>query len=435
MKKKIGIVRETKNQWERRVPLTPSDVKAALQELPVSIYIQPSDLRVFPEGLYTKAGATVGEDLSGCDMIFGIKEVKIDDLLPGKVYSYFSHTVKGQSYNMEMLQKLLDLKCTLIDYERIANNKGQRLIYFSLHAGLAGIVETMWALGQQMKIRGVETPLLRLKQTYNYGSLKEIKAEFEEVAKEIRKSGLPAELKPLVIGITGYGNVARGVHELLDILPVKEIQPSELSEIAGSGDNKHVYKVVFKEADMVQPADPDRKFVLQDYYDNPEKYESIFDQYLPYLTVLVNASFWDTQYPRHVTIDGLKKLFQQGKSRTLKTIGDISCDIDGGVECTIKATDPGEPVFTFNPVTNTYTDGFLPEGIVIMSVDNLPSELPRDASEYFSGVLKTLLPDMVRADFNAPFEKLVISNDIKKAIIVYQGKLTPDYNYLQDYLG
>ena len=138
---------------------------------------------------------------------------------------------------------------------------------------------------------------------------------------------------------------------------------------------------------------------------------------------------------RHVTIDGLKKLFQQGKSRTLKTIGDISCDIDGGVECTIKATDPGEPVFTFDPVTNTYTDGFLPEGIVIMSVDNLPSELPRDASEYFSGVLKTLLPDMVRADFNAPFEKLVISIDIKKAIIVYQGKLTPDYTYLQDYLG
>jgi len=148
----------------------------------------------------------------------------------------------------------------------------------------------------------------------------------------------------------------------------------------------------------------------------------------------MNASFWDTPYPRHVTNSFLKELFSESNNPQLQIIGDISCDIEGGVECTVKATDPGKPVFTYNPVSGEVSDEINNDGIVIMSVDNLPSELPKDASEYFSGILKTLIPDMVEADFTADFDQLKLSDSIKKAIICYRGRLTPDYIYLEKYL-
>ena len=192
--------------------------------------------------------------------------------------------------------------------------------------------------------------------------------------------------------------------------------------------------MIFKESDMVAPIDPDSDFDLQEYYSQPEKYKSIFEQYLPYMTILMNASFGDTKYPRHVPNEVLKRLFDTDVSPKLHLIGDISCDIDGGVQCTVKATDPGDPVFTFHPDSSEISDGISKEGIVIMSVDNLPSELPKDASTYFSSVLKTLLPDMVAADYTIDFENLNLPDSIKNAVIVYNGQLTPDYEYLKKYL-
>jgi len=406
-----------------------------MQNLPVGIKIQPSDLRIFKEKLYEQSGANVDEDLADRDLILGIKEVKITDLIAEKVYCYFSHTVKGQSYNMEMLQTLLDRNCTLIDYERMVNDKGQRLIYFSVQAGLAGIVETLWAFGAQLSSKGIPNPFTKLKQTYKYDSLSEIESVFKNIAVEIETNGLPKLLAPLVIGITGYGNVAKGVQQLLDLLPVKEIKPEHLEEISNADDYKHIFKVVFKEEDMVEPIKSGDLFDLQDYYHNPEKYKSKFERYLPNLTILMNASFWDAPYPRHVTNSFLKELFSENNNPKLQIIGDISCDIEGGVECTVKATDPGDPVFTFNPVSGRSIDGITKDGIVIMSVDNLPSELPKDASEYFSRILKTLIPNMVEADFTVEFDQLRLSDSIKKAIICYKGTLTPDYQYLEKYLA
>ncbi len=433
--KKIGIVRETKNEWERRVPIIPDDAKSLIDDLSVEIIIQPSPLRIFEEELYRNNGITVQESLNDCDLIFGIKEVKIKDLIPGKVYSYFSHTIKGQTYNMEMLQKLIDLKCTLIDYERMANEKGQRLIYFSIHAGLAGIVESLWAFGKQLAMKGIRNPFEKIQQTYKYSGLDEIESVFKEVANEIEQSGLPEAISPMVIGITGYGNVAKGVQQLLDILPVQEISPEELLTIGNnSAANNIIYKVIFKEQDMVEPVDANSKFELQDYYNNPEKYKSVFDQYLPHMTILMNASFWDTKYPRHVPNESLKKLYISDDKPKLHVIGDISCDIDGGVQCTVKATDPGDPVFTYDPKFDSVSDGFAENGIVVMSVDNLPSELPKDASTYFSSILKTLIPGMISADFSNTFDDLNLPYEIKNAIIVYNGELVPQYQYLKKYL-
>ena len=433
--KRIGIVKETKNEWERRVPITPDDVQSILSDLPVEIKIQPSELRIFEDFLYQRIGANVDDNLQDCDLIFGIKEIKLKDLIPGKVYSYFSHTIKGQSYNMGMLQKLLDLKCTLIDYERMMDNNGRRLIYFSVQAGQAGLVESLWAFGQQLALKGIKNPFEKFQQTYKYSGLDEIEAMFGEIANDIKESGLPDTIQPMVIGITGYGNVARGVQQLLDILPVEEVEPQNLQKVvANKSGNNIIYKVIFKESDMVAPIDPDSDFDLQEYYNQPEKYKSIFEHYLPNMTILINASFWDTKYPRHVPNESLKSLYEAGVSPKLHLIGDISCDIDGGVQCTVKATDPGEPVFTFHPESNKISDGFSKEGIVIMSVDNLPSELPKDASTYFSSVLKTLLPDMVAADYTLDFKDLNLPDSIKNAVIVYNGQLTPEYEYLKKHL-
>jgi saccharopine dehydrogenase (NAD+, L-lysine-forming) len=434
MVKTIGIIRETKNEWERRTPLTPADVHELINSMPLNVLVQSSPLRIFEDRQYTGAGAEVSGDLRNADIIFGIKEIKIRDLIPAKVYLFFSHTIKGQVYNMPMLKKMMDLKCTLIDYEKIMNDNGQRLIYFSLHAGLAGIVETLWSFGRVLNRRGIINPFENFRQTYTYSDLGEIKSAFGKVAAVITKDGLPGEICPVVIGVTGYGNVARGVHELLDMLPVTTLAPEDLGDTNRLTDRHKIYMTVFREIDMVEPVNDRQKFELQDYYDHPEKYRSKFSGYLPHLSILVNATYWDTPYPRHVTRKDLAALIRQHDQPKLCVIGDISCDINGGIEITYRATDPGNPVYTYHPLTDRFTDGFTGDGIVIMAVDNLPSELPKNASEYFSGVLKTLVPDLVKADYSASFDQLDLPSTLKDAVIIHSGEFTPGYAYLQEYL-
>ena len=436
MIKNIGIVRETKNMWERRVPLIPQDVYTLTTDFNINFTIQPSSRRIFEDALYRKSGAILDDNLHNCDLILGIKEIKPQDLLTNKTYMFFSHTIKGQAYNMPMLQKLIDLNCTLIDYERIVNERGMRLIYFSFHAGVAGIIDTMWTFAEYLKWVNIDSPFAQLKQTVSYAGIDEAEHAFQMIGEKIKKDGLPEYLAPLVIGITGYGNVARGVHHLLDFLPGQEILANKLESFykKSDHDNHTIYKVVFKEEDMVIPVSDKVEFDLTHYYKNPQEYKTQFERYLPYLTILVNASYWDTPYPRHVTRRFIKRLYQSGHSPRLSVIGDISCDIEGGIEITLKATDPGNPYFTYDVRSDNAIDGFVASGPVIMSVDNLPSELPRDASVYFSSILTTLLPEIITVDFSLPFDRLALPDHLKKAIIVFHGKLTPEYEYLDQYL-
>jgi alpha-aminoadipic semialdehyde synthase len=436
MPKIIGIVRETKNEWERRVPLIPADIKEIIKQHAVTFIVQPSSRRIFKDAEFTANSIQISEDLSPCDLIFGIKEIKISDLIPNKTYFYFSHTIKGQSYNMAMLQRLLDLKCTLIDYERMANEQGQRLLFFSLHAGLAGIIDTLWAFGKRLEWAGITSPFQKIRQTWQYDGLGQAQAAFQNLSSEISKWGLPQAVTPLIIGITGYGNVSQGVQQLLDLLPVTEALPAELNEIRTQkkAQGNTIFKVIFKEEDMVEPISDTDKFDLQEYYDQPAKYRTKFEKYLPYLSILVNASFWDTAYPKHVTKSFLKEMFSGDHLPPLQVIGDISCDIEGGIECTLKATDPGNPIFSYDATHDRALDGFTDTGPVIMAVDNLPSELSYDASLYFSSKLKSLLPLLINADFSVSLQRLMLPDNIKNAVIVHQGKLTPSYTYLKKYL-
>jgi len=431
----IGVRREDKSEWERRVPLTPEDA-AALQELGIPVIVQQSSIRAFTDTEFVKAGIAVKETLSPCPVILGIKEIPTEIVEPSKTYVFFAHVIKGQPYNMPMLQRLLQMGCTLIDYERVVDENNRRLIFFGWHAGVAGMIDTLWSLGQRLAWQGVSNPFSGLRQTHTYRDLAEAKTALLDVRSNIETEGLPEPLTPLIVGIAGYGNVARGAQEMLDLLPTITIEPEEMATITGGKacSSHHIYMAVFKEWHMVEPITPGATFELQEYYEHPERYRGIFEQYVPHLTVLVNAIFWTERYPRLVTKAYLKRLYAGKPAARLTVIGDISCDVEGAIECTIKATEPSDPIYVYNPLDETVRDGHQGEGVVVMAVDILPSELPREASVDFSRVLKPFLPALAQCDFSAPFEECLLPPELRRAVIVYQGRLTPDYQYLQDYL-
>jgi len=436
MKYKIGIRREDKNKWERRVPLIPKHVKELIESHAIEVYLQPSPIRIFSEDEYIQAGAKIQEDLSECPIIFAVKEIPLDFFQPQKTYVFFSHTIKGQKHNMSMLKKMMELGCNLIDYEKVTDEEGRRLIFFGRHAGLAGMIDTLWALGKRLTWEGIPNPFTKIRNAYKYDTLAEAKESISQVGEKIKTDGLPELLTPLIFGVTGYGHVSTGTQEILDLLPFEQISPEEIFPLVKRSDfsRNHIYKVVFKEEHMVEPISQTNHFDLHDYYDHPEKYRSRFESYIPHLTVLVNCIYWDERYPRLVTKKFLKKLFDEGENPRLRIIGDISCDIEGSIECTVKGTQPDNPVYVYNPIEEQEIDGYEGEGVVILAVDNLPCEISRKASIDFSQVLKPFVPQIAKTDFSVNFDECTLPPSIKNAVIVYHGELTPDYRYMRNFL-
>ena len=433
MKPVMGIRREDKNEWERRVPLSPDHVRELVGQ-GIDVLIQPSEIRVFKDMEYSGAGAIVQEDLSSCNVVFGVKEFPISIFRDNQAYMFFSHTIKGQSYNMPMLQNLLDKNCTLMDYEKITNDKNFRLVFFGNYAGLAGMMETIHTYGKRMEHEGVQNPFTGLKRPLDYPSLDAAKADLEIVGKKIESEGLPEQLGPVIVGFAGYGNVSRGAQEILDILPTVEIKPDDLANFmeAGQYDRHKVYKVIFYEKDMVVPVDDSQPFELQDYFQNPVKYKGVFAQYLDNLSMLVNCIYWTPDYPILVTKDWVKNNWTSESK--LKVIGDITCDIEGSIECTLEAAEPGKPIFVYLADTDSMVYGFKGNGPVIMSVDTLPSELPRESSTYFGNQLMPFVAAMARTDYSANFEALDLPPEIKRSVIAHKGKLVPDFEYISEFL-
>ncbi len=430
----IAIRREDKNQWERRTPLIPEHVRELKEKYGIKTIVQPSKIRIFTDEEYRRAGAEINENMSRAGVLLAIKEIPVHLFEKDKAYVFFSHTIKGQPYNMTMLKKMVDRECTLIDYERIIDEKNRRLIFFGRFAGIAGMIETLYAYGQKMKLRGYDTPFERIKQPYQYPSFEEAKREITEIGREIRRNGLPAELTPLVVGFTGYGNVSGGAQEVFDLLPHQVIPAEKLKEKYRdiASDNFNLYKVVFYERDMVRAAEG--AFDLQDYYNHPEKYEGIFENYIPHLSILVNCIYWTEKYPRLVTKKYLKDHTRGQSELNLTVIGDISCDIDGAIEITPKATRPDNPTVTYFPESDKYEDGTLGKGITVMAVDNLPCEFPRDSSTNFSNLLKGFIKGIAVADFRNRFDKLDLPEPIKKALVLHRGHFTPGYRYMEEFL-
>jgi saccharopine dehydrogenase (NAD+, L-lysine forming) len=430
----VGLRREDMYHWEQRTPLIPDHLKELAQTANIPFTVQSSSKRAYSDDAYREAGLSVADDLKACPLIIGLKEVPVDVLEEGKTYVFFSHVIKGQPFNMPMLQRMLDLGCTIIDYERIVDDEGRRLIAFGNYAGLAGMIDTLWTLGQRLEWESVDSPFGSLKQASQYAELAAAKEAIRAVGESIRAKGLPPEIAPLTVGIAGYGNVSKGAQEILDLLPTVDVTPADL--LAGHLPEKAsnaVLKTVFREEDTVLPLVEGKTFELQEFYDHPEQYRAAFERYLPHLSVLVNCIYWEPKYPRLVTTEAVRTLYSDSQP-PLRVIGDISCDVKGGIEVTSKATEPDDPVYRVDPDTGETHSGVEGRGPVLMAVDILPSELPRESSAYFSNILKEFVPDIVAADYSADFDSLDLPAPLKRAVICHQGALAPDYQYIEKYL-
>jgi alpha-aminoadipic semialdehyde synthase len=418
------------------VPLIPAHVRELIRDGQVDIRLQPSPIRVFGDEDYRREGATVAEDLSPCSVILAVKEIPPEFFLDDRVYVFFSHTIKGQAHNMPMLKSLIDHRATLLDYERIIDEHGRRLVFFGRQAGQAGMIDTLWALGGLWKSEGTKTPFSDVRQTIGYASLVEAKEEIKKVGWKIYEHGLPAALAPLVFGFAGYGHVSQGAQEIFDLLPFEEVPPSGLRRLFrpnGSSERK-VYKVIFHEEDMVRPRARGHEFSLKEYFDHPEEYRPVLEGHLPYLTALINAIYWSPRFPRFVTKKYLRKLWAGPAAPRLRVIGDFSCDIQGGMECTLKCMSPGEPFFTYDVAADQARDGFSGRGPVVLAVDNLPAEIALESSIFFSEVLRPFILALATADFSREFAALELPLPLKRAVILHRGRFTPDYEYMAEYV-
>ena len=429
--KTLGIVRETKNRWEARVPLNPKAAKKLIQK-GFEIIVQPATIRIYREEEYKKVGAVISDDLSNCDLILGVKEINLPDLIPGIPHLFFAHVIKGQDYNMPMLQHMLDNKITLFDYEKIVDKKSRRLVFFGKFAGNAGMIDTLWGLGHRLKLQhGIDTPFFKVKRAYEYETVHDAIEHLKIIGKEIEENGLPEEITPLNIFILGYGHVAYGCREILNALPIIEIDPENLAEHQKNYQNNKVYLSNFKEKHLVERKDGN-EFELQHFFDNCAEYYSRFYQYLPYCSVYMNAIFWEPDCPVYLKKTDLEKI--QGEKQKLVIIGDISCDINGSVQATVKATYPDNPIFIYNAKTGEASDGLVGEGFADMTVDNLPCEFSKEASDYFSKILEPFIEKLLVCDCSKSIEETDLPDEIKGACITHQGKLQPEYEYLEEFL-
>ncbi|CAN1217016.1 Alpha-aminoadipic semialdehyde synthase [Linum perenne] len=340
----IGILAESVNKWERRAPLTPSHCARLLNGGETNgvsrIIVQPSTKRIHHDALYQDVGCHISQDLSQCGLILGIKQPKLEMILPDRAYAFFSHTHKAQKENMPLLDKILAERVTLYDYELIVKPEtGKRKLAFGNYAGRAGLVDFLHGLGHRYLSMGYSTPFLALGASYMYSSLAAAKAAVISVGEEISALGLPSGICPLVFIFTGSGNVSEGAQEIFKLLPHKFVEPSELPLLFSQGNDNvnptkrhfHVYGCVVTSQDMVQHIDPSKLFDKTDYYAHPEHYKPVFHERIaPYASVIVNCMYWEKRFPRLLSTQHIQELMRN--HCPLVGVADITCDISGSLE-------------------------------------------------------------------------------------------------------
>jgi len=406
----LGIRKEDKTPWERRAPLSPEQV-GALVVRGLTIAVEPSPRRVFSDQEYVAAGAELRRDLASSKVILGVKEVPLDRLYPGRPHLFFAHVIKGQAYNMPLLAKLLELGCTLIDYEAIRDARGRRLIAFGRHAGYAGMIDTLWTLGRRLAWEGVPNPFTSVGQASTWRDLRQAEEAIGgPVARQIREEGVPEAVHPLVFGFTGSGRVSGGAQRIFDHLPHITVSPEDLPGLAerrGELSRRKVYKVRFGRGDRQH-----------------------FAPFLEHLTVLVNGIYWEPGHPRLVRVEDVRRLWAGEGQPRLRVLADLSCDRQGSIEVTVRQTTPIDPVYVYDPATGEGVSGVEGVGPVVLAVEILPSELPRDSTEHFGERLTPYLPALAAADYSTPVEELALPPELRRAVITHRGRLAPDYLHL-----
>ncbi|MBE0556684.1 MAG: hypothetical protein IH628_05565, partial [Proteobacteria bacterium] len=325
----IGIRKETKDRTQHRAPLSPDHVRELIRRHEVTVFVEPWSQRIFKDEEYRKAGAVLTKDLSKCNIILGVKEVYPPFLLDGLPYCFFSHTVKGQSYNIPMLSHIVDHGITLFDYELVRDERGKRLIFFGDFAGYAGMIDSFWALGRRLEGEGIDSPFSRVKYATRYASLSDAQEEFRWIGRLIGRDGLPAKVVPMICGFTGYGRVSAAAQRIFDLLPHVELEPGELGRFIREGrySDRVLYKVRFRKPDMYQHRTSTRPFDVDHFQKHPELYRGRFERSVPYLTLIINGIYWEPGFPRLLTKRFMKAWYRVEKRPRLKVIGDITCDI------------------------------------------------------------------------------------------------------------
>jgi saccharopine dehydrogenase (NAD+, L-lysine-forming) len=428
----IGILPESKNEWERRSPLRPKDV-AWLTRKNISVEVASSPLRIYKDSRYARSGAKIVTSFKKANLLLGIKEPPIDTLIPESVYMVFSHTTKGQKSNRNLLAAFLKKKITLIDYEHITGSLGQRLVYFGRYAGICGIIDTLHVFGRQAELKGNPNPFSDLKSAVYYGTYGSAKKALDQVVNKIQNKGFAKNITPFVIGILGHGNVSRGAQEVLEYMGAVDIHPQDIDILSRkhTSHKKTIYKLVFQREEKLR-SKKGKGFYFEEYLKHPERFESNLDKSLPFLNILINSSYWDKRYPRLLSEAMLRRLYGTKPTFRLSVIGDLSCDIKGTIEITQKATTSSEPAFVYDPVTKKISNDLSHNGISVMAIDNLPCEFPKESSEEFAEQVREYVYQIAAHGITDVTNHHALSSVIRNAVVTQNGKLTLRFKYLNN---
>lgn len=396
---KIAILREEKQPPDLRTPLSPQQCLELIRKYPdVEIRVQTASFRCFDDDQYRKEGFEVVEDVTDCDILLGIKEVPKEKLIDGKTYLFFSHTIKKQPANRAMLRKIIEKKISLIDYECLTWENGNRILGFGRFAGIVGMHNGLLTWSKKFE-------LFDLKPAYKCKNYLDLKLQYKNI-----------QLPAVKIALCGDGRVAHGVLELLKYLKIKEVTKDEFLN------QSFPFPVFVHLRSEDYYARKDGKiWDKSDFYHCPEEYLSTFEPYQRVTDIMVNAIFWHNGIPAFFTREDMKEA-----NFNIKVIADITCDLNGPIPSTIKATTIENPVYGYHPMSEKETAPFLKHTIDVMAVSNLPCELPADASiEFGESILRYVIPHLLSEDKDSIIERATITLD---------GKLTDRYRYLADYV-
>lgn len=397
---KFGIIKERKNPPDRRVVFSPQALVNLKQHYPQAEFkVESSDIRIFSDEEYKIAGLDVVDDISDCDVLIGVKEVPVENLIPNKSYFFFSHTIKKQAHNRKLLQAILEKNIDLYDHETVVDDTNKRLIGFGKYAGMVGTYNAFRAFG-------IKFELFKLPKA-------ETLAGKEALITYLKRPVLP----PLKIVVTGTGKVGSGIKEILDGMKVKAVGVEDFL-------SKNYSQAVYTQIDVLEYNKRKDGKILDnfDFYQNPQEYISNFERFTKVADIAIMGHFYANEAPVI-----LSQSMLNATDCKVKVVADVSCDVAGPVACTLRASTIAEPLYGYLPNENKEVDLFHPAAIVVMAVDNLPCELPKDASEGFG---EQFMEHVIPAFFDGDSKGI-----LQRAQISSKGKLTPKFAFLQDYVN
>ena len=396
---KFGIIKERKNPPDRRVVFSPDELVRLKQLYPdVAVKVESSDVRFYSDDAYRDLGIEVAEDISDCAIFFGVKEVPIDYLISNKSYFFFSHTLKKQPHNRQLLRALLEKNINFYDHETLVDTQNHRLIGFGKYAGIVGTYNAIRAFG-------IKFELFKLPKAATLSGKEALLAHLKRLV-----------LPPLKFVVTGNGKVGSGVKEVLDAIKITEVSIENYL-------TKNYTQPVYTQIDVLEYNKRKDGSVLDpnDFFHNPQEYVSDFERFTKVSDIYITAHFHANEAPKILTLAML-----QANDCKIKVVADISCDVDGSVACTLRSSTIDEPFYGYLPSENKEVEVFHPAAIVVMAVDNLPCELPKDASEGFGAMF---MQHVIPAFFNGDKDGV-----LQRAKMTEKGKLTPRFSYLQEYV-